>query len=101
MTPSIILGFLGDVLTFGGGIVLSWDALKRGKEFKKTKGLQEAVARLAGIDLRSGGVKIFDDDSTELLFIKKSVRRAKWGTVIITSGFLCLLASRIVETLKL
>jgi len=101
MTPSIILGFLGDALTFGGGILLSLDALKRGREFKTTKGLQKAVANLHGIELTSGGVRIFDDDSTELLFIRKSVRRAKWGTVIITSGFLCLLASRIVEVLKL
>jgi hypothetical protein len=101
MTPSMILGFLGDSLTFGGGILLSWDALQRGSEFKKIKGLQTVVAKFAGIDIRSGGIKIFDDNSTELLFIRKSVRRAKWGTVIITCGFLCLLASRITEVLKL
>jgi len=100
MKGAMILGFLGDVLTFGGGIVLSWDALKRGKEFKQITGLQHAVAKLAGLRLTSGGISIFDDNSTELLFIRKSVRRAKWGTLIITCGFLCLLASRIVEVFK-
>lgn len=101
MTPSMILGFLGDLMTFGGGILLSWDALQRGKEFKSISGLQKAVAKLAGINVTSGGITIFDNDSTELLFIRKSVRMAKWGTVIITAGFLCLLGSRIAEILKL
>jgi hypothetical protein len=100
MTASTVLGLLGDLLTFGGGLVLSLDALQRAKDFKKTTALQQTVAKLVGIKLTSGGLRIFDNDSTELVFIRKSVRKAMWGTVIITSGFLCLLASKIIEIFK-
>lgn len=98
MSGLTILGLSGDILTFLGGLVLSIDALGRAREFKKTNDLQQAVAALAGINLTQNGLRIFDNESVELVFIRKFVRRAVWGTVLITSGFLCLLAIKILET---
>lgn len=97
MSAPTILGVLGETLTFLGGIVLSLDALQRRNEFRKTTDLKTAVAALSGINLTQNGLSIFDNESVELLFIRRSVRRALWGTAIITSGFLCLLAARILE----
>jgi hypothetical protein len=99
MSGLTILGLSGDILTFVGGLVLSIDALRRASEFKRTTDLQKTVAALAGINLTQKGLYIFDDKSVELVFIRQSVRRAFWGIAIITSGFLCILATKIVESL--
>jgi hypothetical protein len=100
MSASTILGFSGDILTFAGGFVLSLDALLRKNEFRKTTDTQKVVARLSGINLTQQGLRLFDNNSVELLFIRRSVHRALWGTAIITSGFLCFLTTRIVELLS-
>jgi hypothetical protein len=97
MSASTILGFSGDILTFAGGFVLSLDALWRKNEFRKTTDTQKVVARLSGINLTQQGLRLFDNNSVELVFIRRSVHRALWGTAIISTGFLCLLATRIVE----
>ena len=97
MSTATILGFLGDILTFTGGLILSLDALRRRKEFKKTSDTQKVVAQLSGIYLTQDNLRLFNNDSVELVAIRKSVWRAAWGTAIITLGFLCLLATRIVE----
>ena len=100
MSTSTLLGFAGELLTFAGGIILSLDALRRNREFTKTENLQTTVSRLAGIELTMNGVRLLGDDAVELVFIKKSVRRALLGTLIVTSGFLCLLAARLADFLK-
>ena len=99
MKTSIFLGFAGDIFTFVGGFILAWDALRRHEEFRKAKNLQSVVTRFAGLDISQGDVRLSDSGSVELLFISRSVRRALWGTAIVTLGFLCLLAARITEML--
>ncbi|MFZ0313687.1 MAG: hypothetical protein WAL85_13345 [Candidatus Korobacteraceae bacterium] len=94
MPLATILGFAGDTLTFVGGLVLAWDALMRDREFKKQQQLGEVVHELKGIKLATGGIKLTGPNDVERVFIRQSVRRAFWGTAVMTLGFILLLCSR-------
>ena len=97
MPLAAMLGFAGDSLTFVGGLILSLDALWRDWEFRKQKDLAGVVKQLKGIELTQDGIKLISGDAIERVFIRQSVRRALWGTILMTLGFIALLASRIVE----
>jgi hypothetical protein len=97
MTLASLLGFAGDSLTFVGGFILSLDALRRDKEFRGQKALAGVVKDLTGIELTKDGIKLISGEAVERVFIRQSVRRAVWGTIIMTLGFIALLGSRIVE----
>ena len=97
MSPSTILGLIGDALTFTGGLILALDAVRRQREFRKTKQLQETVKSLDGIKLTQDGISLLDDKAVELVFIRQSVRRAIYGAACLTIGFVFLLITRVVE----
>jgi hypothetical protein len=97
MSPSTILGLIGDALTFTGALILALDALRRQTEFRKTKQLQKAVESLDGIKLTQDGIVLLNNESVELVLIRQSVKRALWGAGILTLGFIFLLATRIIE----
>jgi len=97
MTPAMMLGFAGDTLTFLGGLILSADALGREREFRKQKDWIETIKEFKGVELTRCGLRLLDENSVELVFIRLSVTRSIWGTVVVTLGFVALLASRILE----
>jgi hypothetical protein len=97
MSLTAILGIVGDSLTFTGGVILAFDALRRETEFRRRKELDKAVESLKGIKLTQNGIVVLNDESTELVFIRQSVRRALWGAGILMIGFLFLLATRFAE----
>jgi hypothetical protein len=97
MTVATILGFAGDTLTFLGGLILAIDAVGRDREFTKQQELGKAVADLKSVELTKDGIKLTGAKSIEHVFIRQSVRRALWGTGIMTIGFISLLAARFME----
>jgi hypothetical protein len=99
MTPAMMLGFVGDTLTFLGGLILSMDALGREREFRKQKDWVATIKEFKGVELSRRGIRLLDENSVELVFIRLSVTRSIWGTVVVTLGFVALLASRILEAL--
>jgi hypothetical protein len=99
MTPAMMLGFTGDTLTFLGGLILSVDALGREREFRKQKDWVATIKEFKGVELSRRGIRLLDENSVELVFIRLSVTRSIWGTVVVTLGFVALLVSRILEAL--
>jgi len=95
MSTATILGFVGDTLTFFGGVVLALDALEREREFRKQKEWADTVREFKGVELTRHGIRLLDEKSVELVFIRLSVRRSVWGTAIVAAGFLALLGARV------
>jgi len=97
-----IIGLFGDGLTFIGGFLLALDAVQKGKEFDKIRKIASTVRepRLARLRFVLEGIEISattDESEVERAFIQRSVRKAKWGCVILAIGFLCLLTVRLIE----
>jgi hypothetical protein len=99
MTVTIILGLVGDALTFTGGFILALDVLRREQEFRKTKALRKTVQSLKGIKLTQDGITLVNDQDVDLVFIRQSVLRSLKGVVFLTLGFVSLLAARIIEVI--
>jgi hypothetical protein len=97
------LGLAGDTLTFLGGMILAINAIGKQKEFRKIQSTAAAVSDplLAKVRFTSEGVSLTNHEDVELVFIRRSVKRAVWGTVVITLGFVCLLLARIYEILRM
>ena len=97
------LGLAGDTLTFVGGMILAIDAIGKQKEFRKIQSTAAAVndPLLAKVRFTREGVSLTNHEDVELVFIHRSVKRAGWGSVIITFGFVCLLLARIYEILHI
>lgn len=99
MTPAMMLGFAGDTLTFLGGVILSVDALGREREYRKQKDWVQTIKEFKGVELTRRGIRLLDENSVELVFIRLAVTRSIWGTAIVTLGFVALLGSRVLEAL--
>jgi hypothetical protein len=97
--PSIILGLIGDALTFGGGTVLACDAIKGKTHYKRAKTIKLALDDpvLKGRLVEIEGKAIDTPEAVDEVFIHFSSLRAKIGYVILAFGFLFLLAQRISE----
>jgi hypothetical protein len=93
-----IFGFLGDSLSFAGALVLAVDAVLRERDFKAQKNLVNMIKVLKEIRLTRHGIELIDADSANLVFIRQSVRRSVWGTIILTIGFICLFVTRCLDT---
>src|ERR1700690_1066011 len=99
LTAEIILGFVGDICTFAGGVLLSIDALGKHREFTKLKNLTDAVKDplLPKLNLTKAGISLKVKDDVKEVFIHRSVERALWGAVIVTIGFVFLIIARVFE----
>jgi hypothetical protein len=97
-TMTVVLGVVGDTLTFIGGAVLAWDAIRREREFQKRKDMVAGLQDLKDINFVQNGIPLINEMAAELVFVRQSVRRSKWGAGILTLGFIFLLCTRIVET---
>jgi hypothetical protein len=95
----IIFGFAGDALTFLGGFLLARDAILKEREFKDLRKLVKAMNILKNVVLTMDDVKLNDEDSANLVFIRQSVKRSKLGTIILTAGFVGLFLSRLCEVM--
>ena len=99
MSAESWFGFLGDFLTFLGGIVLAFDAVREERKFRKLGEWVKTIEapELKGVLLTFQGVKLKSGKDVELAFIRKSAKLALAGAIILTVGFLCLFVSRCLE----
>jgi hypothetical protein len=107
MSEGTAFGFLGDFLTFLGGLLLAIDAvleerkLKRARE--KTHKWENTIKSpvLANVTLTREGIQLKTKDNVELSLdismVRRSSRRAALGAVILTLGFISLFVSRCLE----
>jgi hypothetical protein len=96
------VGLVGDVLTFCGGLILSLDALSREQEFKRIQTLAETIKdpMLARVKFTKEGIQLKTEKDAELVYIRRSTKRAKWGTLVVTAGFVLLVFVRLAEILR-
>lgn len=99
MSAGALFGFLGDFLTFSGGIVLAVDAVREEKKLRKLRDWAKTIdaPELKGVIMTLQGVKLKTGEDIELAFVRKSAKLALTGTVILTVGFMCLFVSRCME----
>ena len=97
----MILGFIGDFLTFAGGVVLAVDAALEEQKLKKMRAWIETIEapELAQVILSRQGIQLKTKDEVERSFIRQSARHAKIGMIVLSIGFLFLFSSRISEAL--
>jgi hypothetical protein len=100
MSWSAFFGFAGDGITFLGGIILAIDAIGKQREFRNIQSTFKAVTNplLSGVKLTKKGVSLTNRDDVELVFIRRTVTRAIWGSCLLALGFICLLIARIIES---
>lgn len=97
------LGFAGDVLTFVGSLVLSYDAFTRSSQLRQARARKRSQNDLATESLtlsHAGRRRAINPSTIEEDDALRSVTLAKIGGIILSSGFLVLLVNRILEGLK-
>jgi|SRR5450759_17477 hypothetical protein len=99
MSSGTCFGFAGDFLTFLGGVILAFDALREERKLNKIKDWAATVESpaLAKVVITRKGVELHSEEDVELTFLRQSFKRALVGTLILTSGFVCLFIARILE----
>lgn len=97
-----MIGLVGDTLTFCGGLLLAYDAIKKETEFNRKTGMVKAGTNplLARLHFVKGGLEITDESNAELFFIRRSALLASIGCVILSVGFACLFVARACELFK-
>jgi hypothetical protein len=94
-----IIGLVGDLLTFTGGLLLAIDVAQKEREFSKIKAVSSSIESpfLAKIKIEMDGIILTDKDDVVRAFIHHSARKAFWGCILLSVGFLFLLSVRISE----
>jgi len=102
MSAGTWFGFAGDFLTFLGGVTLAIDALREERKLNKIKAWVATVQSpaLAKVVITRKGVELHSQEDVELTFLRQSFKRALVGTLILTSGFVCLFIARVFELTK-
>lgn len=97
-----VIGLFGDLLTFSGGLLLAVDVAQKERDFAQIKNIASAVKDpwMARIKVEMEGVILADDKDVERAFIHRSARKAVWGCVFLSCGFLFLLSVRVLEFWK-
>jgi hypothetical protein len=99
MSIGMLLGFIGDSLTFVGGGILALDAVLEERKLQHVNLSIATVDDLASVKvvLSRQGVQLKTKDDVELSFVRQSVRRAKAALLILTFGFLLLFTACLTE----
>ncbi len=97
LTCKQIVGILADATTFFGGYLLVREALRKEADFRDTDALKGTVRRLAGLPMeeKKSGEPLNNETDADLIEIRRTVKRARRGILIITVGFFLQLVSRI------
>lgn len=100
MQPAIP-GFIGDLFTLTGSVLLAIDAITKEREFDKIAQIARRLTepRLARIRFKEEGVEMSDERGVERVYIRRSARKAKWGCVLLAIGFILLAISRSLDLL--
>ncbi len=96
-----IAGAIGDILNLVGAWILALDVIRREREWKEEKDLEEFAERVRKMDF---GASVSYEDivltrpgAVALAQIIKTVHRGRLGLVIIIIGFTFLLLYRLLE----
>lgn len=95
MDISRTIGFFADTFTFSGAVILAVDAFIRERDFSRQKDLISMVKSFARVRFVVEGIELIDENSTALVFIRQSARRALWGTIILAVGFIGQIVARV------
>jgi hypothetical protein len=95
----IYLGLPGDILSFVGGVILALDALNKEREFNKIKKITRVITspKFQTLTVEVEGEVVKGEQDVEITFLRRSVRLARIGFSFVATGFLFLMASRMVE----
>ena len=94
-----LLGYLGDGVTFFSGILLSWDAMRSESEFVEATRIMEGMKHpvMQGIKVKLDQMIVTNEKGVERVFRRRASRKAIYGSILLTVGFLLLLGSRVSE----
>lgn len=98
-----LLGFIGDGATFFSGLLLSWDAIRAETEFVQESQIKGGLAHpvMHGVPASLGNTPVASGRDVEKVFRRRASTKAKWGTALLTLGFLLLFVSRLLEPTKI
>src|SRR6266700_1016440 len=94
-----LLGFAGDSITFLSGVLLSWDAMRSESEFVEATKIVEGMKHpvMENVTVKLDKMIVINDQGVERVVRRRASRKAIIGTVMLSVGFLFLLASRGLE----
>jgi hypothetical protein len=93
------LGTIGDTITLLASVMLAYDQIHEAAQRKQVQKMTNVVEadELKKIRIKVEGVVAKDHEEVEYAYVRRSSRRALWGTIILCVGFLFLLLGRIAE----
>jgi hypothetical protein len=94
-----LLGYLGDGVTFFSGILLSWDAMRSESEFVEATRIMEGMKHpvMQNVKVKLDQMIVTGEQGVERVFRRRASRKAIFGSIFLTGGFLLLLGARICE----
>jgi hypothetical protein len=101
MITPIVVGLMGDVLTFVGAGILALEAFSAEKELRKRRGSEIMISsgdlQETGMMVRIGDHRVKTLGELEELLVHSRAVRGRWGLLLVTLGFLLLVAHRLLE----
>jgi hypothetical protein len=99
---TIYVGIAADVLTFAGSFLLAKEAVLRVRDLEDLANFTRAVQRLNELvgPPTVTGQKIASDQDAEFYALRKSVKTARTGVVVVAIGFLLQLAVRVIDAIS-
>ncbi len=93
------VGLAGDFLTFLGGAILALDAINEDRKAQMIRRIARAIEGpgFKKLTIEIAGMPVRAEDDVEAAFIRRSSRIAKYGFVVLSFGFLFLIAYRVIE----
>jgi hypothetical protein len=94
-----LLGYFGDGVTFVSGIFLAWDAIRSESEFVEATKILEGMKHpvMHGVKVKLDQMIITNEKGVERVFRRRASRKAIYGSILLTLGFMLLLGARISE----
>jgi hypothetical protein len=102
MQIGAILGLVGDLFTFMGAVILAFDAISKQREYLRLKNIESTIQSkaLSNLTLELDGVLIKDKDDVARAFVHTSAGKTVVGCLVLMTGFLFLLFSRLLDYLS-
>jgi hypothetical protein len=99
-TISQILGLVGDVITFSGGLVLAIKEAGEEKRARERVGVANALENfpnLKKLTILIDETLIRNESDIEVAIASRASQRARWGGGLIAAGFVFLFVARVLE----
>jgi len=91
-------GFVADLFTFGGSVILAREALAKKTDKKRLESLRNGIEVLLTLGKpKIEGELVSDDSYADLSELRRTVRRARLGVIFLTFGFFLQLVTRALD----